>query len=385
MSLTQRCSMSKVHSADIAIFFAAVTFVSGAAHAETFGLPSASIGNGWTYDPYGRFVMAYQSFDDGQDTTSNIVDMSTSTSRFGFYLKRKDTDDGVSFQFETGLGLRGSSKTSQTNTPDLFGWDRKQFRQVQVIYRGAFGTLRAGQGSMATDSIAELDLGKTTVVAKSNISEMGGSYQFRTTGGALSGIDLGDTFDSFDGDRKFRLRYDTPDWNGFSIAAAYGEEILTSGVDDTFYDVALRYATDLGRLKLSAGLGNSYVDVAGGATDYTTAGSVSVLDKNTGLNLTLASGRDATATQPSYVWAKAGWDADFASVGVTRLYIEGFWGSDYVSAGSESEMWGLGVMQRIKRYNLDVFAGYRVFSFSDTSATQYQDGEALQIGAHITF
>ncbi|MEQ9695983.1 porin [Shimia sp. SDUM112013] len=366
-----------------AAFLAGMTITP--ALADTFGLPGAGLGDGWVYDPYGRFVIAYQSFDDGQITTSNIVDMSTSTSRFGFYLKRADTDQGLSFQFETGLGLRASSKTSQTTTPDVFGWDRKQFRQVQVIYRGGFGTLRAGQGSMATDSIAELDLGKTTVVAKSNIAEMGGSYQFRTGAGALSGIDLGDTFDSFDGDRKFRLRYDTPDWNGFTLAAAYGEEILTSGVDDVFYDIALRYAAEFGRLKLRAGIGNSYVDVAAGGTTYTTAGSVSVYDTGTGLNLTLAGGQDDAGSNPHYIWAKAGWDADIWALGATKLYVEGFWGADYVSAGSDSHMWGLGVLQRVERYNLDLFAGVRTFSFSDLSATTYQDGKAVQIGAHITF
>nr|WP_278247170.1 porin [Shimia aestuarii] len=364
---------------------AIATLTSPMAQASEFGLPESAFGNGWRFAPYGRFNLAYQSFDDGQTTTANIVDMSTSTSRVGFYLKQNGASQGLSFQFETGLALSPSKSFSQINTPDFFGWDKTALRQVQLIYEADWGKLRLGQGSMATDSIAELDLAKTTVVAKSNIDEMGGSYIFRTTGVALSTVTLRDSFDSFDGDRQFRLRYDTPDLNGFSLAMAYGIEVLKDGVDDTYYDIALRYKQDFGALRVQAGIGNNYVDVSGGGTKYTTAGSLAVLDTNTGLNLTVASGRDGRGTNASYVWVKGGWNASFSQLGTTRFYAETHQGSDYVTKGAESRMWGLGVMQRIERVNLDLFAGYRRFSYSDGTPTTYRDADIVQIGAHITF
>ena len=149
--------------------------LSPAVQASEFGLPETALGKGWTFAPYGRFNLAYQSFDDGQMTTENIVDMSTSTSRIGFYFAQDGDFQGLSFQFETGLALSPSKSFSQNATPDFFGWDKSALRQVQLIYAAHWGKLHLGQGSMASDSIAELDLGKTAVAAKSNIDEMGGS------------------------------------------------------------------------------------------------------------------------------------------------------------------------------------------------------------------
>ena len=166
---------------------------------------------------------------------------------------------------------------------------------------------------------------------------------------------------------------------------AYGIEVLKDGVDDRYYDVALRYKQDFGALRVQAGVGNNYVDVSGGGTKYTTAGSLTVLDSNSGLNLTVASGRDGRGTHASYIWIKGGWNASLSPHGPTRFYAETHHGRDYVTKGSESRMWGLGVMQRIERVNLDLFAGYRRFSYSDRTPTTYRHADIVQIGAHITF
>lgn len=353
--------------------------------AQDIDLEPVSLDQGWVFDAYGRLNLAYQSFNDGAQTTSNIVDMSTSTGRIGFFIERPDTDQGLAFQFETGLGISPSKSFSQTSSPAFWDVDRTLLRQVQVIWYGGWGKLRVGQGSMASDSIAEIDLGDTTVVAKSNIDEMGGSYLFRFAGGLLSDVDIGSSFDSFDGDRRFRLRYDTPTAAGFSLAMSYGIEVLKSGDDSDYYDVAVRYSRSFGALDVKAGIGNSYVGIAGGGLDYATAGSLSVFDNTTGLNLTLASGRDHRGTEASYIWAKAGWNTDIIAAGVTRFYVEAHQGENFITSGSDSSFWGLGMMQRIDKYNLDLFAGYRTFSFSDLGGAAYQDADVIQIGAHITF
>jgi hypothetical protein len=355
------------------------------AFAQDIDLEPVPLGQGWVFDAYGRLNLAYQSFNDGAQTTSNIVDMSTSTGRIGFFIERPDADQGLAFQFETGLGISPSKSFSQTSSPPFWEFDRTLLRQVQVIWYGGWGKLRVGQGSMASDSIAEIDLGDTTVVAKSNIDEMGGSYLFRLASGPLSDVDIGSSFDSFDGDRRFRLRYDTPAAAGFSLAMSYGIEVLKSSDDNAYYDLAVRYSHSFGGLDVKAGIGNSYVNIAGSGLDYVTAGSVSLFDNTTGLNLTLASGRDHRGSEASYIWAKASWTTELIASGVTRFYVEAHQGEDFITTGSDSSFWGLGVMQRIDRHNLDLFAGYRVFSFSDLSGATYQDADVIQIGAHITF
>ena len=87
----------------LALLFSSFASVSAAQNAEF------PVWNGFVFAPYGQVNMAYQSFDDGRQTTSNLVDNSNSNSRIGFYLEPADSGDGFAFQFESGLGLRPSS------------------------------------------------------------------------------------------------------------------------------------------------------------------------------------------------------------------------------------------------------------------------------------
>ena len=118
-------------------------------------LSDRPIGKGYEFRPYGQLNFEVQSFDDGQLRTNTLVDNSNANSRFGFYIEPIEGDKGLSFQFETGLGFRPSTKTSQINTPKFLDWNRTDLRQVQLIFKSRFGTIRLGQGSMPLDGAAE--------------------------------------------------------------------------------------------------------------------------------------------------------------------------------------------------------------------------------------
>ena len=354
------------------------------------GLPASAndlrfpIGSDYILDGYGQFHFAYQSFDDGRKTTENLVDISNANSRFGFYIEPADGSDGLSFQFETGLGFRPSSKTSQTNTPDFLHWTRRDLRQVQLIYSGGFGTFRLGQGSMPADGAAESDLGGTVVVAKSTIPEANGGYIFRNGAGDLSDLTIKDTFDNLDGDRRFRLRYDTPAYEGVSLAIAYGIEVLTKGVDDDYYEAALRYAGDFHSFEVKGAVSVAFTDTSDEVIQEN-VGSISVMHKATGLNLQIALGQNDTGPKASYIYLKGGWNTRLTDIGVTKFVAEYFSGNDYVTNGSNSDMWGLAVIQEVEKANIEVYAGYRAFCFDDNSATSYQDADAVQIGMRYRF
>ncbi|WP_299355703.1 porin [uncultured Shimia sp.] len=340
-----------------------------------------SFGNGTEFSWYGWFHFAEQIFDDGESTTSTLVDVTSAGSRFGFYLRGQSP---VSFHFETGLGFRPSTKTSQINKPDFFDWDRTDLRKVQIRYNSPIGEFRIGQGSMNMDGGAEVDLGDAAIVAKSNINELFGSYEFRDGAGNLTGINLGSVFDNFDNGRRFRLRYDSPSFAGFSIGGSYGREVLKSGVDDRYYDVALRYYQRFDRFEVKGALGTAYTDVDGGGTLQETAGSISMRDDQTGLDLTVAGGQNNSGTG-DYAWVKAGWSGALVAVGDTRIMAEVFRGSDYLTSGSESDMWGLSLIQNFDRQRLEAYIGYKEFSYEDTSPTTYQDASVWQIGARWKF
>ena len=82
-----------------------------------------------------------------------------------------------------------------------------------------------GQGSMATDGIAEIDLSGTKIAAFSSVDKPAGGFLLRLPDGKLATTRIADVFDNFDGDcirgvnsdgsRKLRLRYATPALLGF--------------------------------------------------------------------------------------------------------------------------------------------------------------------------
>lgn len=343
-----------------------------------------NLGSTYVFSAYGQLHFAYQSFDDGQATTENIVDVTNANSRLGFFIKPSDGGLGLSFQFESGLGFRPSQKTSQDVTPEFWNWSRRDLRQVQLIYKSDVGTFSLGQGSMPLDGVAESDLGGTVVAAKSTIPEANGAYLFRTSAGGISSITIGNTFDNYDGDRRFRLRYDTPDFGGFSLGLAYGEEVLSSGNDNTYYDAAVRYSESFGAIRVIGAIGSAWENTATSVTRVT-IGSVSVMDDRSGLNASLAAGLSASGSEPNYIYFKGGWNVEVFAAGTTKLAFELFRGSDYITAGARSDMWSAGVIQNFDTLNLEAHVSYRAFSYKENTAVSYQDADTLMIGARWKF
>jgi hypothetical protein len=342
------------------------------------------IGQNVGFRYYGQLHFANQSVDDGVTSTSNLVDISNADTRFGFFIEPLDGASPLSFQFETSLGFRSSDKTSQTNTPDAWNWGRKELRQVQLILSTGFGTFRLGQGSMPTDGVAEADLGGTVIVAKSTIPESHGGFEFQTTAGALSGITIRNTFNNYDGPRLLRLRYDTNSYAGFSFSAAYGQEVLTSGIDDEYLDIAMRYENSKGDFDIKGAIGISYVNAASFA-HASSVGSIAVRHRPSGLNLSLASGHAGSGGRESYVYLKGGWSGKLLSVGETKLVFESFFGDDYNTSQSYSTMLGAAFIQEFDAQNLEIYAGYRGFSYEEPTAITYQNIDAIQIGARWQF
>ena len=363
--------------------FVLVAVAAAANQAVAAGELAYPIGGEAVIEPYGQFHFTKHRFDDGVQRSFNLVDNSNANSRFGFRIRGHDLSDGLSFHFETGLGFRASQRTSQDYTPLFWDWDKTDLRKVQLIHKSQLGTFKFGQGSMPLDGAAESDLGKTTIVAKSTIPESYGAYLFRTSAGTLSDIDIGDTFDNFDGSRRLRARYDTPSVHGFSLGIAFGREILKPDVDDNYYDLALRYSNYIGRIDFKAAMGIGFVGNEDSHEQKTT-GSISILDKPTGLNISFAAGYedDSGAT---YTYLKAGWNADFFALGATKFVTEGFWGSNYVTHGAGSEMWGAALIQEINEANMELYFGYRAFSYNDLLPVSYRDTSVFHFGTRFRF
>lgn len=340
-----------------------------------------TLSNGATLRFYGQFDPAYLSFDDGVSTTDKLVDNTNSNSRVGLDLMQNYGANVFRFNFETALGLRPSAGMSQTNTPDAWDWERTNIRKVDFSLKTpAYGTFYVGQGSMATDGIAENDLSGTTLVTYVSIDDTAGGFEFRTAAGALSGVTIGSTFTALDGGRRGRVRYDTPTFAGLTFSAAWGEEILATNNDDEFYDVALRYAGEFGAIRIEGGAGYSNRDRAGVDTEDT-SGSVSILHES-GFNVTVAAGdRDGSG---SYGYGKLGYVGNWFSIGSTALSVDYYDGSDFVSAGSSATSTGFGAVQKFDDINLEAYLGYRTYELSEVGQS-YRDADSVLFGARLKF
>lgn len=340
--------------------------------------------SGGTFTYYGQFNPAYLSFDDGSDSTSELVDNTASNSRVGFWVRQPFGEDELRFRFETAFGLRASDGVSQTDTPKGISWDRTRLRHVDIQYETAsYGTFYVGQGSMASDGIGDRSLAGTGLALPVSISDTAGSFQFRTTGGALSGIEIGDAFATYDGARRGRIRYDTPEFNGFIFSVAYGQDILTEGNDDDFYDVGLGYKDELGNgVEMEAGLGYQVRERDGSEDQEDTFGSIT-FKLPSGFNATFAAGERNTAGD--YYYIKVGYVANFLEVGETSFGIDYYSSSDMVSNGDDADVWGIGVVQDFDDLNLEAYLGYREYSYDDASAVSYQDADSFIIGSRWRF
>ncbi len=360
--------------------------------AATTAIPAAAElkyenNSGGYVELYGQFNPALISVDDGQDTETRLLDNDLSNSRVGLRLMQPYGDNEFTFRLETGLGLPNSSEWNQLGT-DFSGWTREDIRHVDFALKGGYGKFSAGQGSMASDGAAETDLSYVGTALYSFTNDENSGFFYRGTDGVLSDITVGDSSSNFDGGRRTRVRYDTPDFNGFSAAVAYGENALSSSDDDTYYDLAIAYNnTFAGGVEFAASLAYAVRDfdnVSGERKD--TIGSASVLLPS-GFSFTAAAGsRDDTASgasDPSFWYAKIAYEGDWVAWGKTGVGIDYYDGSDFNNDGSDTKAWGIAVVQRIDSINTDAYLKYRNHDFED--GTSFDKNEAWVLGARWQF
>ena len=209
-----------------------------------------------------------------------------------------------------------------------------------------YGTLIVGSSFAAIHRIANSNLTQTNSFAKySEVQDTGfGIFLRSARNGELTASSLtwrriigaggnqpGESQRGFD-----LIKYVSPTWNGFNV--------VSSLVADDFMNAAIRYRGSIGRLELEAGVG--YLQLLPGSTSrficaaasavvegnddvacHQAAGSVSVLDRPTGLFFNIGGGltfEGLIPDTPRY----AGTDADLAQLfwatqaGIERRFNE---------------------------------------------------------------
>ncbi len=339
-------------------------------------------GNGGNVLIYGHLNPALQSFDDGASTKNTVVDSGHSNSRIGLWYRHPGDAVSFAFNFETGLGFRPSGAVSQGFTPEAWEWRRAFIRKVDLsLNTDQAGTFYFGQGSMATDGVAETDLSGTALVIYASVPDTAAAFRFRDTAGNLTGPTITSGFGDFDGGRLGRVRYDTPSFGGFTLSAAYGKDLLVQGSDLKTRDIALRYANEFNGTRVAGAVGYKKVTSASAGDFDDTIGSFSVLMPS-GFNVTLAAGQRNTAG--SYTYGKIGYIGNWTSAGKTAIAADYYAGKDRTVAGSDSAAYGLGVVQHVDDLNMEAYLGLRGYSL-DEPGTAYLDASSVLLGARWKF
>ena len=339
--------------------------------------------NGGIFNFYGQFNPAYQSFDDGDVTTRNIVDNGNWNSRVGFTITQPVDEGSVRVRFETGLGLRSSALVWQDFTPEWIDWQRTALRWFEVAGDTKYGTVSFGQGSSASDGTAGLDDSFTFHAGATDSSDGFGSFRFRDGNGELTSVTIGQVNNSFDGARRFRARYDTPVVGGVMLSTSYGKNVLVEEDNTDYYDVAGRWIGDIGDFAVRAAASYQWLDNPDGDDTRRLAGSATVVHTPTGLNLAFSAGQQIDGA--SYVWGRAGWRNEVFTVGATSLSVDYYNGRDFITDGAKTENYGVYAVQTFDDQSIDVYAGLRKFTYSDEQDITYQDAYGVLAGVRFFF
>jgi hypothetical protein len=367
--------------------FSTLPFVLCAGALAGIGLPAHAEfkyenDTGFTASFYGQFNPAYVTVDDGVSSYEKLVDNAHSNSRVGVWLRQLYGANRFSFNFETGLGLRPSSLVTQGFAPKALNWQRANIRKADFsLETESFGTFFAGQGSMSHDGAAQVDFSGTTLVTYVSIGDTAGAYRFRTDAGTLSTSAITLAMPDFDGGRRGRVRYDTPEFGGLTVSVSWGKEILIKASDLESRSIAMRYAGEIGDLKLSSALAYAQIKPGNGPRRDDLVGSLSILHAS-GLNVSMASG--SRKNSGSYGYVKLGYRAGWFSVGETALSVDYYRGRGISSSGSRSTSVGFGAVQSFDNADLDAYFGYQSYGLDEVTAN-YQDASSVIAGVRWKF
>jgi hypothetical protein len=264
------------------------------------------------------------------------------------------------------------------------------------------GRVWLGQHSMATDNLIYVNSGGFGGISGEDPGLIGGGMFLRPTGatdttGLLANQDWGDYLPSFDQPRADIIRYDSPEILGCVLSTSWGE--------NDQWDVAGRCRQQLNSVEVVFGVGyiekgtegshdlsipatNEHTDVSdvivsGGVKHEPTGLFVSSHYANRDFGGGHTAGTVAGATRPDVErwYVAAGINRRFNSLGKTTIFGEygsyddanagtspaGFTAANTVISSTDTEHWGVGVLQNIDSAAMELSIGYRNYSLDVTT------------------
>lgn len=325
----------------------------------------------------GQVNRAINVVSDGAGTAIYHVDNNVSNSRFRLVGTAEISPDlTLGTRLEMAFTADESSKVTQDNQSPG-NYLNSRWADISLASK-RFGKLSLGKGYTASYFTAGSDLSQTDIVLFSSVADIAGGLKFRKKDGQLTSNSLADVFTDYDGlNVKSRLRYDSPTWNGFSLAGS-----LVSGQRS---DLGLRWGgVGYGfQGAASFGLANPRLDDSGLQYD----GSFSLLHTASGLNLTLSSGmleKKAERNAFSY-YAKLGWLANLTSQGSTAFGVDLSRSENGSAPGDKGSSVGAAVVQEFTKIATELYLQYRIYVLQMGDRTPIYDINVGTLGVRVKF
>ena len=356
----------------------------------------------------GHVNQAVLFWDNGYESNVYVVDNANSSTRFRLVGSAQiNSDWSAGYTIELGIyDARSSGVHEDVAGADGYkgGGGGNEVRERKAYWwlkSKTLGMLTVGKQDHASAGTAEVDLGGMGMPGSFNGNNYFVGFGVYTKGGVDTGINWGTAVYGYNmgGYQGQIVRYDSPTLAGFKASASWG--------DDDRWTVALRYANSLGDFRVAAAIGydvNSTHKFASGINDVTNVGgSISVMHTPTGLwvdfaysesDIDYVAGVDTDRSQWSIA---AGITQKFISLGKTTLYGEYWSGKSYTDRVTllhdDGSWWGLGAVQRIDAAAMEMYIGYRHYTYDLNSAsptavaagTAIDDADTVIAGARIKF
>ena len=332
----------------------------------------------------GQVDRAVNVIDDGKNTAAYFVDNDSSNSRVRFVGTAKATDDlTLGSRMEIAVAPNESSRVNQNdedngnlNSGDNFIDER--YVELSLDSK-RFGKLSLGKGDSASNYSAEVDLSKTDIIAYASIADIAGGMFFRqSSNDSLTTVKVSDAFNDLDGlSRRNRVRYDTPDFYGFTLASSL--------ISNQRWDAALRWGGQGYGFKAAGAA--AIADPNQDNTNYQYDGSFSLLHEASGLNLTLSAGlldRDGQNSGTN-MWGKLGWLTKLFPVGETGFSVDYDRSINFPTNRDEGYSVGGAVVQQFENYGTELYMQYRVYSLDRDVEPSVQNMNVGTIGARVKF
>ncbi len=335
----------------------------------------------------GQFNKAIAYAENGQNSALTIADNDISGSRFRIVVSGKLNEavsvGGVMEMAYTqnelsSLTFVPASNTGDDSTETASGTDTFGVRHnyIKLTHKG-MGAFSIGHTSVATDGAMFAPFNPaSSVVDAATASFAGVNTRVSTAAANTNSGQVGDFFASYDGGRTDVVKYNTPNFAGFSGVVSYDSSQNT--------DVAGSFGGKFASFQVK--LGAAYRNVAGAKLDGVLAVTGGV-KHDSGISLAGGYAKEDKGTQAfggKTYHVILGYEADLISAGKTGIAVQYMKAQNTTADDDEGISYEIGVQQDMGA-GITTYGGVKVYEVDTVATTSFDDVVGVMAGVKLAF